>query len=389
MITIFTPVYNRADVIGRLYESLLRQTDYHFEWLIIDDGSTDSVAERVGHWIETKEAPFPIRFYQQENGGKHRAINRGVQLAQGDAFFIVDSDDYLTADAVELVGNWWKNIENDDCYAGISGLRGDSNGEVIGDIPLFESYIDATNMERAAYGLLGDKAEVYKTSLLKKEPFPEFIGENFLTEAVVWDKLADQSLKIRWFNRVIYVCEYRSDGLTSQGWKAFVNNPMGWGLYIQQKCRFYHLDGEEKAGQYLEYYIFMKDRLSDREMMNYLGIDGEELEKIIADYEQCIKRTISDIGSNLGVYGAGTRGIKVLKLYEGTEVQISFILDKKKVDVPCRHIDLSERYPKVDAIIVTPKDGQSEIIDFLTERTESRLVSYEEWKACVGAGGTE
>lgn len=104
MITVFTPVYNRAYIINQLYQSLLRQTNYGFEWLIIDDGSTDNIAELVSQWIADTE-DFEIRLYRQPNGGKHRAINRGVQLAKGDAFLIVDSDDYLTEDAIDTVND--------------------------------------------------------------------------------------------------------------------------------------------------------------------------------------------------------------------------------------------------------------------------------------------
>ncbi len=95
MITIFTPVYNRAHTMNQLYQSLLRQTSFNFEWIIVDDGSTDHTAELVEGWRNIKN-PFFIGFLQQDNGGKHRAINKGVQLAKGEAFFIVDSDDYLT-----------------------------------------------------------------------------------------------------------------------------------------------------------------------------------------------------------------------------------------------------------------------------------------------------
>lgn len=386
MITIFTPIYNRADVLEKLYQSLLRQSDYDFEWLIIDDGSTDSVKKVVQHWIVSEEARFPIRFYQQENAGKHRAVNRGTQLAQGKAFFIVDSDDYLTDDAVEMVEKWWKDVADDDNYAGVAGLKGDRNGDVIGSIPLFDLYVDATNLERAKYGLLGDKAEVYKTSVLRKNPFPEFEGENFLTEAVVWDRIAYNHLKIRWFNRVIYLCEYRSDGLTRQGWQIFVNNPIGWGLYIQQKCRFYHLAPGDRTEQCLEYYIFTKNRLSDRSILSNLGIAEEELDKIKELYQQCVEKTATNIGEILGVYGAGIRGKKVLELYKGTKIHISFILDRKKADVSCRQLNLEEEYPKVDRIIVTPKDNQDEIIKFLTKHTENKLLRYDEWKERIGLG---
>jgi glycosyltransferase involved in cell wall biosynthesis len=386
MITIFTPVYNRAAVLENLYQSLWRQTAYDFEWLIIDDGSTDSIAEVVYHWMETESVPFPIRFYQQENGGKHRAINRGVQLAQGEAFFIVDSDDCLTEDAVEWIHKWWEDVADNDGYAGIAGLRGNRNRDVIGDIPHFEVYVDATNLERSEYGLLGDKAEVYKTSVLRKEPFPEFEGENFLTEATVWDRIAYEGLKIRWFNQVIYLCEYRADGLTSQGWEVFIKNPVGWGLYIRQKCLFYHLNAEERTEQYLEYYIFMRGRLSERQIQHNLGIQEEEFAKIKVHYEQCIEKTASNIGRTLGMYGAGLRGKKVLEFYRGTKIRISFVLDRKKADVSCRQIALEGPYPKVDRILITPKDGQSEIREFLTGQTDNKIIGYDEWKECIGFG---
>lgn len=79
MITVFTPVYNRVHTIGKLYQSLLRQTDFDFEWLIVDDGSEDGISELVHKWLQEGNASFPIRFYQQKNGGKHRAVNLGVK----------------------------------------------------------------------------------------------------------------------------------------------------------------------------------------------------------------------------------------------------------------------------------------------------------------------
>ena len=169
MVTVFTPVYNRAYIISQLYQSLLRQTNNNFEWLIIDDGSTDNIIELVNQWISSTEK-FQIKFYQQSNGGKHRAINRGVHLAQGDAFLIVDSDDYLTDDAVDTVLKYWEQIKDDRTFAGISGLRIHQNMQVIGGKPNFDEYVDATNLERTEYGLKGDKAEIYKTDILKAFP---------------------------------------------------------------------------------------------------------------------------------------------------------------------------------------------------------------------------
>ena len=90
MITVFTPTYNRAHLLSNLYQSLLQQKAEDFEWLVVDDGSTDGTEELVNQWIE--EAAFTIRYFKKENGGKHTAINKGVQLAEGDLFFIIDKN---------------------------------------------------------------------------------------------------------------------------------------------------------------------------------------------------------------------------------------------------------------------------------------------------------
>jgi len=384
MLTIFTPVYNRAYIIGQLYQSLLRQTNHNFEWLIIDDGSKDQVGELVSGWIKDGHSPFTIRFYQQENGGKHRAINRGVQLAKGDAFFIVDSDDYLTDDAVELIYKWWKDVEKDENYAGVSGLRGNRNGDVIGDAPLFETYVDVTNIDRKQYGLLGDKAEIYKTSVLKRYPFPEFAGENFLTESVVWDKIAYDGLKVRWFNQVIYICEYREDGLTNHGWKLFVSNPVGWGISIQQTCRFYNMTEEEKFDQYFEYYLTLRDKLAKCDIQNNLSMDYMWFAKLVSCHHNGIEKTINNIGKRIAVYGVGIRGKRVLSFYHNTEVEISYVIDKKNMDIPYRQVTLAEHFPAVDAIIITPKKEQDGIVEFLKSRTTSRLLKYDDWRICIG-----
>ncbi|MGN1053427.1 MAG: glycosyltransferase family A protein, partial [Candidatus Scatosoma sp.] len=97
MITVFTPTYNRGYIIHKLYASLLNQTDKNFEWLVIDDGSTDDTERYFTRLLKQKN-PFTVRYIKQENGGKHRAINRGVAAATGEIFFIVDSDDFLSAD---------------------------------------------------------------------------------------------------------------------------------------------------------------------------------------------------------------------------------------------------------------------------------------------------
>ena len=223
-ITIFTPTYNRRNLIERLYQSLLVQTVTNFEWLVIDDGSTDDT-EKFFAKLSSTEHPFPIRYIKQNNGGKHRAINKGVQNANGELFFIVDSDDYLTENAIEKINQWITTLDNSHKWAGISGLRGFSKNSVVGQHSDF-SYIDAKNNERRKYNLLGDKAEVYFTDVLKQHPFPEIPGENFISEEIVWNAIARDGYYLRWFNEIIYICDYLEGGLTKDNDKD-KSNPQG------------------------------------------------------------------------------------------------------------------------------------------------------------------
>lgn len=223
-ITVFTPTYNRKDLIDRLYQSLLQQTQKNFEWLVVDDGSSDDT-ENFFVKLSSMEHPFPIRYIKQNNGGKHRAINNGVNNALGKLFFIVDSDDYLTENAIEKINHWIATLDDFHKWAGISGLKGFSKDSIVGQHSDF-SYIDAKNNERRKDNLLGDKAEVYFTDVLKQHPFPEIPGENFISEEIVWNAIARDGYYLRWFNEIIYICDYLEGGLTKDNDKD-KSNPQG------------------------------------------------------------------------------------------------------------------------------------------------------------------
>lgn len=260
MVTIFTPTYNRAYTLPALYDSLCKQTNLSFEWLIVDDGSTDGT-ETFIHALTSKETLFPIRYYRQKNGGKHTAINKGVSLAQGFLFFIVDSDDVLTPDAVEKLLLWEKSIFGKDGFAGVSGNRGDLRGSLLGST--FSGYsVDATNLERKENNILGDKAEAYYTEVLKQYPFPVIDGEKFMTEDMVWDRIAAAGYKIRWFNEVIYLAEQRSDGLIAQGNSRYANSPRGYALFVLQSLRFTNANWRDKLYAGFYYYETVKAKVS-------------------------------------------------------------------------------------------------------------------------------
>ena len=242
MITVFTPTYNRASLLSRLYQSLCAQNFKDFEWIIVDDGSSDdtvSIVELLQSRPRNKD--FSIRYYKKENGGKHTAINVGVKKAQGDLFFIADSDDVLPPNTLQIVAEVWEQTKYDNSIGGICGFDGDINdGSLIGtgfpkEVHLLNielsnhiniGYIDATTRDvRFKLKVDGDMKEVFRTSVLREFPFPEIKGERFCPEVLVWNRIASK-YKLRHINKIIYLVEYQQDGITSAITRSRMNSPI-------------------------------------------------------------------------------------------------------------------------------------------------------------------
>lgn len=242
MITVFTPTYNRGNLLNRLYQSLCKQNYKEFEWIIVDDGSLDDTSSIV-NIIQDKHpyGDFSILYYKKENGGKHTAVNTGVQKAHGDLFFIADSDDILPPNALQTVAGVWEQTKYDNSIGGICGFDGDINdGSLIGtgfpkEVHLLNielsnhiniGYIDATTRDvRFKLKVDGDMKEVFRTSVLREFPFPEIKGERFCPEVLVWNRIASK-YKLRHINKIIYLVEYQQDGITSAITRSRMNSPI-------------------------------------------------------------------------------------------------------------------------------------------------------------------
>ena len=275
-ITVFTPTYNRAYIIETLYRSLQRQTYTDFEWLVVDDGSADNTEALFATW-QQESNPFPIRYFKQENGGKCRAINRGLEMAQGELFFTVDSDDYLTDDALAKVAFWDAELPNKNQYCGFVGNRGTTPTETPNR--LFDGgYLDGTALDRytlrkGEQGLVdGERAYVFYTDVHRKYPYPEFPGEKFLTEAVTWDLMAYEGYKLRFYNDIIWVWEYKPDGLTKAGFKVFQDNPQGTGLFFRQKAKFLNYSLKDKLLLWYGYATENFSRCTDAQIAEYIDM---------------------------------------------------------------------------------------------------------------------
>lgn len=262
LITVFTPTYNRAYTLPRLYDSLTRQKKSNFEWLIVDDGSVDETKELIEGWI-AQEQRFSIRYYQKENGGKPRAINFGIQKAKGSYFLMIDSDDYLTDDAIAKFTGWINEIDQKDNYIGVGAARGYSREEYIKGVPPkvnANGYTDATNLQRSEYDLDADMTEAYKVDIFKQFPMAEWKNEKFAPEQIALNEIALAGYKIRWHKDIVCVCQYLEDGLTKGSFDLERKNPIGYAMMYNHKLK-YNISAKEKfhaACQHIALSIYAK-----------------------------------------------------------------------------------------------------------------------------------
>ena len=222
LLTIITPVYNRANLITHLYESLKEQKKKNFLWLIVDDGSIDEIETVVDKLIKTSD--FPIEFYRKENGGKHTALNLAFAKMNTELVLIVDSDDVLIPQATEIIEDTWLNRTDLDA-AGCVFLKGYDGQHCIGYSELEDGVYD---MIKAMFShhIDGDKAEVFRGDILKQYRFPEFENEHFMGESYIWSQIY-LKYPMMYCNKIIYLCEYLEDGLTKQGRKLRLLCPLG------------------------------------------------------------------------------------------------------------------------------------------------------------------
>lgn len=224
ILSIITATYNRKKTLIRLYESLCSQTKKDFEWIIVDDGSIDNTKELLENW--EKEKKIEIKYIVQRNQGKPKSINEAVKIAKNDLSVIVDSDDILVDNAVEEIINDWEKYKDYENICGLSYLKGDLTGKNIGKDYKEESFISNHIKYRINQNDKVDKAEVFKTNILKEYPFPIIEGEKFISECIVWNRIALKYETV-YINKVIYLCEYQKDGLSNNWRKINIQNPKG------------------------------------------------------------------------------------------------------------------------------------------------------------------
>ena len=250
--TIFTPTYNRGYIIHKLYESLCSQTDKDFEWLIVDDGSTDNTKELVSGFVQS--ADFPVRYYYKENQGKSSAVNVGAQKASGELFFIVDSDDALVPNALEIIKEEYRHIEDNELFCGVCGIKCYFDGTKVGGGEDF-GVLECSSIDfRYKYDMKGDMSEVIKTDIIRQYPYPVIDGEKYMAPAGMWLRVAEK-YKFRYFYKGVYLCDYLPDGLSRQNLKLRRKCPIG-AMYCAMLLNNANVSMKIKAKSAINYWRF-------------------------------------------------------------------------------------------------------------------------------------
>jgi len=294
-ITVFTPTYNRAYCLHHLYESLLRQTSQDFEWLIIDDGSTDNTKALVSEWVTEKK--IDIKYVYQENGGMHTGHNKAYSSIETELNVCIDSDDYMPDDAIEKINFLWKKYGSNN-YAGLIGLDITISNKIIGN--KFPSNIkECTYSELSPkYNVVGDKKIVYRTELVKKyEPYPVFKDEKFVP--LYLPIIIDKDFKLLCFNEVFCIVDYQLDGSTLNIYNQYFKNPKGFSYSRKIEMNYlpYNLLKFKSAIHYvstsiiLKNYKFMKE--SPMKMYTFLALPFGVLLFILLSVKRNRKRNIA------------------------------------------------------------------------------------------------
>ena len=229
--SIFTPSYNRGNLLPRVYQSLLRQQEQDFEWIIVDDGSVDQTQEIVDAMLS--ESKLNIRYLKKENGGKHTAHNLALSEARGEWFMCLDSDDILADDALIKLNHAILMTQTSDC--GIIGNKTTRDGRSL------SGEISEGSIHRGMYGYqkhcngYGEYALVFKRSVISNYAFPEVEGEHFMGESVLYDKLELDGYTFAVIHTCLQICEYQENGLSSNAYRLLEQNPTAYQIYHMQR----------------------------------------------------------------------------------------------------------------------------------------------------------
>ena len=232
-ISILTATYNRENEIEKLYNSLIinNNSEIDFEWLIMDDGSTDNTKTKIKNFIEQKI--IDIKYFYKENKGKMSAINKLMENVTGDICLTCDSDDYFSIGAFDIIKKYSSRLLEDETVYALAFLKSDADGKISGNE--FPEDLHRTD-EFTMYfreKMDGEKILVFDSKIRKQFKHEIEDGEKFVTEARMYHKM-DEKYDVIGINKVIEIGDYKDDGYTKNYLKIYKENPKGFYNYFKE-----------------------------------------------------------------------------------------------------------------------------------------------------------
>ena len=226
-----TPTYNRADLIARLYNSLVSQSNKNFIWIVIDDGSDDGTKGLIKKYIEQEK--IEIRYFKKNNGGKAAALNFGFRNNEDiDFFAIVDSDDWLYENAIDTITEKAKKYEDEGCVGAVFFKYSDKDGN-----PLYDPSLNCLKEERCMtrydhdYEFIKEDGCIgYFKRAVKKYKYPEFPPEKYVGPIVIQMMMA-KDFKIAFTQNFVGCAEYQPGGISRSGRGLRLKSPLGMITY--------------------------------------------------------------------------------------------------------------------------------------------------------------
>lgn len=218
--SVVTPTYNRANLIGRVFESLRNQMFTNFEWVVIDDGSTDDTESVI---LSMKEcAKFDIKYIRTRNQGKANALNESLKHCSGLLYLVFDSDDWCDSDALDVFYEEYiilKKRSDFEEYGALSALKRYQSNAIVGDnYDKIDKY-KLTYIDRINRNIQGDKWECLILIKMKNLSYPVAKDEKYMAPSYIWLKLADIGLKTVFINKSLSTIEYQPDGISKNNLK--------------------------------------------------------------------------------------------------------------------------------------------------------------------------
>lgn len=264
LLSIVTPTYNRADLLPRLYKSLVEQNSSDFEWVVVDDGSLDNTEELIKSYVD--ENKLKINYIKKPNGGKHTAYNLGVNASCGDLIICVDSDDLMAKNSIEIIKKYRGKVSDLESCAGFVAKKIDIDGTKMNfDLP-DNKIINLYDLE-TVFNCVGDKCFIVKSDIAKNNIFPFVESERFFPEGYMWDMIGNK-YSFYSINEVINECEYQEDGYSNNYLKLMLNNPTGFKAFLSQRIDM-ATTLKERLGYASRYNAFKI--LSNKNIFNYKG----------------------------------------------------------------------------------------------------------------------